>query len=431
METMSAADPHSVIRLRETVGGWDGFEVAAVATEDAPQPDVLGDPAPRLVITLRPAPGVVKRCSQCGTPVARVHETTVRRVRDLPVMQWDTWLLVPRARVECPRCGPTVEAVAWLDKYARMTTRLAAKIAGLAQVLPITQVAAWFRVGWDTVKQIDQRALARRLGRMEDHLDGLTQLAVDEFAIEKGHRDVTIVLDVVTKRVVWLVRGRGEDALASFFTALGPARCAAITAVTCDLWGPYTTQVRRSYPQAALVYDAFHLIARYGQDVVDRVRVDETNRIARAAGQGAVRDARRVIKGTRWLLLKNAPNLRAAERVRLRELLAANRALFTVSVLKDDCKQLWRYRAVHAAKRWWAQWRRRARASRLVPLQQFVTRLERHLPGILALCRYPLSTGILEGCNNKIKVPKRMAYGYRDDAYFFLEIRAAFSGFPG
>ena len=427
---MPAPDPQGVISLLQTVGGWEGFEVAGVTTEDAPLPDALGDPAPRLVIELRPAAGQVKRCSQCGTPVARVHETTVRRVRDLPVMQWDTWLLVPRARVECPRCGPTVEAVSWLDKYARMTTRLAEKIAGLAQVLPIKHVAAWFRVSWDTVKQIDQRALARRLGRMEDHLDGLTQLAVDEFAIEKGHRYVTIVLDVTTKRVVWLVRGRGDDALAGFFTALGPTRCAAITAVTCDLWGPYTTQVQRYCPQAALVYDAFHLIARYGHEVVDRVRVDETNRIARAAGDGPVREARRVIKGTRWLLLKNAPNLQAPERVRLRELLAANRALFTVYVLKDDFKQLWQYRAVHAARRWWVQWRRRARASRLAPLQRFVAMLERHLHGILAHCRYPLSTGILEGCNNKIKVLKRMAYGYRDDAYFFLKIRAAFPGIP-
>ena len=428
---MPAPDASGLIGLLQQVGGWEGFEVAGVTTDATPAPDVHGVPAPRLIIELQPAADHVKRCSQCGAPVSRVHETTIRRVRDLAVMEWDTWLLVPRARVECPRCGPTVEAVPWLDKYARMTTRLAAKIAGLAQVLPLKHVAAWFRVGWDTVKQIDQRALQRRLGRMEDHLDGLTQLAVDEFAIEKGHRYVTIVLDVVTKRVVWLVRGRGDDALASFFTALGPTRCAQITAVTCDLWGPYTTQVQRFCPQAALVYDAFHLIARYGHEVVDRVRVDETNALARAAGAGAVREARRVIKGTRWLLLKNAAGLRRDERVRLRDLLAANRALFIVYVLKDDFKQLWQYRAEHAARRWWTQWRRRARASRLVPLQRFVTMLDRHLHGILNHCRHPLSTGVLEGCNNKIKVLKRMAYGYRDDAYFFLKIRAAFPGIPG
>lgn len=309
----------------------------------------------------------------------------------------------------------------WLDKYARMTTRLAEKIAALARVLPRKHVAQCLRVGWDTVKQIDQRALERRLGRIEDQLDGLTQLAVDEFALHTGHRYVTIVLDGTSKRVVLLATGRGNDALAGFFTALGPTRCAAITAVTCDLWGPYTTQVQQYCPQAALVYDAFHLLARDGHDVVDRVRVDETNRIAQAAHSYPVRDARRVIKGARWLLLKNAAGLRRDERVRLQELLAVNRALFTVYVLKDDLKQLWQYRAVHAAQRWWQQWRRRARASRLAPLQRFVTVLERHLHGILSHCRYPLLTGILEGCNNTIKVLKRMAYSYRDQAYFFLK----------
>ncbi len=346
---MPAPDARGLIGLLEQVGGWEGFKVAGVTTDETPAPDVLGVPTPRLVIELRPAADHVKRCSQCGTPVTRVHETTTRRVRDLAFMEWDTWLVVPRARVECPRCGPTVEAVPWLDKYARKTTRLAAN--GLAQVLPIKRVAAWFRVGWNTVRQNDQRALQHRLGRMEDHLDELTQLAVDEIAIEKGHRYVTIV-DVTTKRVVWLVRGRGDDALAGFVTALGPTRCAAIAAVTCDLWGPYTTQVQRFCPQAALVYDAFHPIARYGHKVVDRVRVGETNRIARAAGDGPERVARRVIKGTRWLLLKNAPNLRSPERVRLRDLLAVNRALFTVYVLKYDFKQLWQYRAPHAARRW-------------------------------------------------------------------------------
>lgn len=123
-----------------------------------------------------------------------------------------------------------------------------------------------------------------------------------------------------------------------------------------------------------------------------------------------------------------APRLVIALRPAADHVLDANRALFTVHVLKDDFKQLWQYRAVHAARRWWQHWRRRARASRLVPLQRFVATLERHMHGILAHCRYPLSTGILEGCNNEVKVLKRMAYGYRDDAYLFLKIRAAFPG---
>jgi transposase len=363
--------------------------------------------------------------------VVEIHDTTTRRIRDLPLGEWDTWLVVPRARLQCPRCGPTVEAVPWLDRYQRMTKRLAEKIARLAQVTSIQATAAWFRVSWDTVKQIDQRALTARLGPIDAHWDTVRVLAVDEFALRRGHRYATVVLDPRAKRVLWIARGRDEDALREFFTALGPARCAQIEAVAVDMWAPYAAQVRAHCPQAHLVYDLFHVVAKYGHEVIDRVRVDETNRIARAAGPGTVREKRRVIKGARWLLLRNRATIaRHQDRVRLRELLRANRALFIVYVLKDDLKHLWRYRYPAAARRFWRDWRRRALASQLPPLQKFVRVLERHLDGIISHCRYPLHTGILEGVNNKIKVLKRIAYGFRDDAYFFLKIRAAFPGIP-
>jgi transposase len=139
-----------------------------------------------------------------------------------------------------------------------------------------------------------------------------------------------------------------------------------------------------------------------------------------------------VVKSARWLLLRNRENLRTSEeRVRLRDLLRANRALLTVYVLKDDLKHLWDYRSVGWARRFWQGWYRRAMRSRIEPLRRFARRLRGYLPGILAHCRWPLHTSLLEGINNKIKVIKRMAYGFRDDAYFFLKIRAAFPGTPG
>jgi len=417
--------------LVKVLGEWDGFEIADITTEPAGD-DVFGLPAPRLVLVLQPKPGHPKRCSQCGAIVEKIHDVSERRVRDLPVGEWDTWLVFPRARLQCPRCGPTVEAVSWLDRYQRMTTRLAEKIARLAQVMPIKQVAAWFGVSWDTVKQIDRRALAALLGAPEDHLDGLRRLAIDEFAIRRGHQYATVVLDLERKRIVWIARGRNQAALRGFFTALGATRCAQLDAVAVDMWKPYAAEIRAHCPRAVLVYDLFHLVAKYGLEVIDRVRVDETNRLARPAGPGAVRDTRRVIKGTRWLLLRNKDTLKTqAERVRLRDLLRANRALFIVYVLKDDLKRLWQYRSVPAARRFWRDWRRRALRSRLPALKKFTVMLARHIDGILSHCRYPINSGMLEGCNNKIKVLKRMAYGYRDDDYFFLKIRAAFPGIPG
>ena len=119
---------------------------------------------------------------------------------------------------------------------------------------------------------------------------------------------------------------------------------------------------------------------------------------------------------------------READQVRLRELLAANRALMITYVLKDDLKELWSYRHEGYARRFWLAWFRRAIRSRIEPLKAFALKLRGYLPGLLAHCRYPLHTSVLEGINNKIKVIKRMAYGFRDDAYFFLKIRAAFPG---
>jgi transposase len=409
------------------LGGWPGFRLVDVRREGA----TADRPVPRIVLTLEAVAGEPRRCSRCGEIVREIHDVTPREVRDLPILEAETWLIVPRARLQCPRCGPTVEAVPWLDRYQRMTRRLAGSIAQLCTVLPIKHVAAWFRVGWDTVKQIDRRALLTRLGPLE--LRGLRVVAIDEFAIQRGHRYATVAVDPTTKRVLWVGRGRGREDLRAFFTLLGPSGCANLEAVVMDMSPAYFEEVRAHCPHVTIVYDLFHVAAKYGREVIDRVRVDETNRLARAAGPNdpRTRARRRVIKGTRWLLLRNRENVTSpADRVRLRELLQANRALFTVYVLKDDLKQLWRFRYPAAARRFWQQWYRRALASRLGPLIAFARNLAHRIDSVVSHCRYPLHTGLLEGINNKIKVLKRMAYGFRDDAYFFLKIRAAFPGNP-
>lgn len=414
--------------IAELLGGWEGFELMDVKKKPVSE----NQPVPQLILELRALPEYPKRCSRCGEIVVEIHDIAERRVRDLPVFDWDTWIVFPSARLQCPRCGPTVEMVPWLDRYQRVTKRLAEAIGRLAMVLPIKHVAAWFRVGWDTVKEIDKRALIGRLEPVD--LSGLRVIAVDEFALHRGHRYATMVAEPATKRVLWVKAGRERESIASFFRALGVTGCEKIEAVVMDMWRPYRDEVTVHCPKAVIVYDLFHIVAKYGLEVIDRVRVDETNKIARARGanDSITRAVRRVIKGTRWLLLRNPENLTSsADRVRLKELLKANRALFVVYVLKADLKQLWRFRYPKAARRFWAEWYRRAMASRIKPLKVFARMLADRIEGIIAHCQYPLHTSLLEGINNKIKVIKRMAYGYRDEEYFFLKIRAAFPGITG
>lgn len=297
-------------------------------------------------------------------------------------------------------------------------------MARLCSVLPVKHVAAFCGLGWDAVKAIDLAYLHETLGPVD--LSGLDSIVMDEFAIQKGHRYATVVVEPITKRVLWVGRGRSREDICRFFELLGVEGCRRLKAVGMDMSTAYEQEVRLHCPQAEIVYDLFHVVAKYGREVIDRVRVDEANRLRQD------KKARRVVKSARWLLLRNRENLeRPEDEVKLNELLQANRKLMTVYVLRDDLKELWRYRSKAAAERFWRSWHRRAIRSRIEPLRVFARKLRVYLPGILAHCRWPLHTSLLEGINNKIKVIKRMAYGFRDDAYFFLKIRAAFPGIAG
>ena len=349
-----------------------------------------------------------------------VHDSTPRRVRDLPVFGEFVEIRLPRLRLACPRCGPRIEALSWLDRHGRITQRLAQSVARLCTVMSIRHVASYFGLDWKTVKRVDHAHLERSLGPID--LSDVRVIGMDEFAIQKGHRYATVVVEPRRKRVLWVGRGRSRADVRPFFELLGPEGCASLEAVVMDMSAAYDVEVRAQCPNAEIVYDLFHVIARYGREVIDRVRVDAANRVRHD------RPARKMIKTARWLLLRNRDSLKDGEDVRLNELLAANRDLLKVYLLKDELKELWRYRSETWARKAWQSWRRRAMQSRLAPLRRFAKNIERFVPGILAHCRWPLGTNLIEGINNKIKVIKRMAYGFRDDAYFFLKIRAAFPG---
>lgn len=396
------------------LGGWEGYEIEHSWEEHRGEQRWC-------VIRLRPIVGARRCCSGCGGWTAAIHDSEERWVRDLPIFEVPVELVLPRIRVACTHCGPKLEQLGWLEPYARVTRRLAASVARLCKVMSILHVARFYGLAWTTVKLIDWRWLERELGPVD--LAGVSVIAMDEFAIQKGHRYATVVVEPYRKRVLWVGRGRGRDEVRPFFALLGPQGCGQLEAVAMDMNAAYELEVRAHCPQARIVYDLFHVIAKYGREVIDRVRVDQANRLRQDPR------ARHLVKGSRWLLLRNRENLtRAEDRVRLEELLAANRALFTCYVLKDDLKTLWDYRHAGYALRFWAQWYHRAIRSRIGPLKMFARRLKGYLPGILAHCRWPLGTNLIEGINNRIKVIKRMAYGFRDDQYFFLKIRAAFPG---
>ena len=395
------------------LGGWEGYDVESCVTE-------VHRGVSWCIVHLSVQLDRQRWCSGCLRPCRAIHDLEQRRIRDLPVFEHRTVIIFPRVRVACPHCGPRVELLRWLDPYVRVTRRLGESVARLCKVASVLHVARHYDLNWKTVKELDKAYLERELGPVD--LDGLEVIGMDEFAIQKGHRYATVIVEPTRKRVLWIGRGRGREDIRPFFELLGPERCARLKAAVMDMNTGFHLEVKARCPNAAIVFDLFHVVAKYGREVIDRVRVDRANELR------SDRPSRRIVKGARWLLLKNRESLRPGEDIELDELLAANHSLFVVYVLRDALKDLWAQRQPELAAKAWNSWYRKALRSGIEPLRRFAKALRLYLPGILAHCQYPLGTNLIEGINNKIKVIKRMAYGFRDDAYFFLKIRAAFPG---
>jgi len=371
------------------------------------------------IITLAPAESAWPICAVCGEESRRLHIYGTRRVRDLNLAHARVELVVPNRKLRCDRCGTIrTEGHSFLGLYRRYTQRFEQAVADLCRHLPIKQVAEHFGLDWHAVKEIDKRRLEREVGT--PCYDGLRLLAVDEVAVHKGHRYLTTVLDLETGRIVWVGQGRTEATLASFFEELTPEQRKSIEAVASDMASGFRNAVESACPYAALVYDFFHVVAKYSREVVDVVRLEEAKKQDEAG--------RKLIKGSRYLLLKNDANLRESQRQDLQVLLAANQTLNTVYVLKDQLKQIWSHTDPAGARQALECWCALAEQSGIAPLATFARKLRRHEKGIVNHAVYPIHTGRLEGINNKIKVIKRQAYGFRDDAYFILKIKGAFPG---
>ena len=396
----------------EKLGGWEGYRVERI---EWPQ-----DESRTVAIHLKPSSRVMY-CGHCGRRCRQVHETTVRRVRDLPLLAFRVVLVVPRRRVWCDQCGgPRLEKLSWLGRYQRVTDRLAEAVSQLLASSTIVAVARFFQLGWHTVKALDKAQLRQTV--REPDWSRIHYLAMDEFALHKGHRYATVVVDPVSGQVLWVGNGRSRETARTFFEQLPAGVAEQIRAVAIDMTTAYELEIKANCPNAEVVYDLFHVVAKYGREVIDRVRVDQANQLRHD------KPARRVIKSSRWLLLRNRENLDRHQSVKLDELLEANQPLLTAYLMRDELKRLWFYRHPSWARKAWDHWLEQAQGSGIASLAHFATKLKAYLHGILSRCRHRLNTSIVEGINNTIKVIKRRAYGYRDQEYFFLKIRAAFPG---
>ena len=270
------------------------------------------------------------------------------------------------------------------------------------------------RLRRDTVKDIQKSYLARHYGNPD--FSGLEYIGIDEFAVSKGHVYKTIVVSLVNGHVVHIGDGKGKEALAGFWEKAKKAGV-SIKAVATDLSSAFIASVMENAPQATLVFDHFHVV-KLMNEVLDGVRRS-------AYREEKDLNKRKVIKGTRWLLLCDGKDVfDEGFKNRLENALKMNEPLMKVYYLKEALREIWAQINKEEAEKALDCWLQQAYQAKIPKLTAFANTLKAHKWGVLAWYDYHISTGKLEGINNKIKTMKRQAYGYRDQRFFELKIFA-------
>ncbi len=186
-------------------------------------------------------------CHRCGGKASGVHSWAQRKVRDLNLATAQLWVTCHYRKVFCPRCqGIYIEDLGLLHPYLRVTIRLARYVYQLCQMMTVSDVADHLDLNWKTVKAIDKQYLEKNYGQPD--YDGLRILAVDEIAMRKGHRYLTVVIDYYTGRVLFVGKDRKAKTLKRFFNQLKPRQRKSIEAVAMDMWAPFIKAVKKNCP---------------------------------------------------------------------------------------------------------------------------------------------------------------------------------------
>ena len=355
-------------------------------------------------------------CPQCESANIILKGGEWRRFRGVPIGRKPVWIRLRVPRVQCRECGTLRQvAVGFAEPRVTYIKAFRRYVLDLADCMTIQDVAEHLGVSWDVVKEIVKANLKRNFAK--PRLKDLRQIAIDEISIGAGHRYLTIVLDLTSGAVVHVGRGKGGDSLMDFWKRLRSSG-AKIEAVGMDMSPAFILAVKTHLLQAKIIFDRFHVMKLLNDKLSD----------LRRAMYRDIKDnlGKQVLKGTRWLILKRPENLdtKHNEPQRLEEALRLNAPLATAYYLKEELYEFWELEDYDEAEKFLLDWIKRAESTKIRHLVKFAQTLRADWSGLLNYYDYPISSGPLEGTNNKIKTMQRQAYGYRDQEFFQLKIYA-------
>jgi len=364
-------------------------------------------------ITMRARGNGLPTCSGCGVRCSGYDtQPKARRFDFIPLWMIPVVLIYAMRRVDCPRCGVKVEQVPWAQGKSPLTKEYQWFLAGWARRMSWKEVALSFSVSWDHVYNSVKHAVS--WGLLHRVLAGIESIGIDEVQWHKGHKYQTLVyqIDAGCKRLLWIGPDRTAKTLLRFFRFLGKERSAKLQFVCSDMWQAYLKVIAKKVPQAIHVLDRFHVMQKMSK-AIDTVRAAEVKQMEQDGYEP-------LLKGSRWLLLKRPENLSEKQAVKLSELVKYNLKSVRSHLMKEEFQIFWTYTYPAWAGKFLDAWCTRAMRSKIDPMKKMAKTLRRKRELLLNWFRADgaLSSGVVEGFNNKVKLITRKSYGFRtQEAY--------------
>jgi transposase len=360
-----------------------------------------------LVVQIKPRKNNQPFCSGCARRGRVYDRMEERRFEFVPLWGIIVLLAYRMRRVDCKKCGVTVEMVPWCDGKNQLTTTYRWYLATWARRLSWSEVSSIFRTSWDSVCRAVEHAVEWGLAHRD--LSKVTALGVDEIAWARGHTYLTLVYEIGdrARRLLAVVEERTEASLRSCLESLGEPVCQKVQFVCSDMWRPYLKVIKAKLSQAVHVLDRFHVMQQFGK-ALDEIRAEESKELQRDGFEP-------VLKRSRWCLLKRPANLTAKQTVKLSELLKYNLKTVRAYLLREEFQRLWDYTSAWWAGRFLDEWTLRVMRSRLEPMKKVARTIRNHRSLILNWfhAQGMVSAGAVEGLNNKVKLVTRKSYGFR------------------
>jgi transposase len=353
-------------------------------------------------------------CPICGTKNINLKGSVTRRLRGVPEGTRQVDIICQIPRVECSNCNIIRQVkINFAEENTTYTKKFAKFIIKEISKSSISGVSKNFNVSWDICSSIYKNYLEQKYKKPD--IKNLKLIAIDEIAISKGHTYVTIVMNLETKKVIYVGDGKGSDSLADFWSLIGPIRAKKIKAVAIDMSPAYISAVTDNLPKALIVFDHFHVVKLINSHL---------NNLLKYLLATSSEKERVYLKGLRWLIMKRGDQLSQEQNEldRLNQALECNKPLACGYYMKEDISQIWCQVDKTAADKVLTSWIKAGLAYDNKIINKMLDSIHKYRDGILNWYDYKITTAPLEGLNNKIKVMKRIAYGYRDYELFKLKI---------